>query len=404
MFNKAIILFTLYAFPFPRLAVSQVTVGADRLLSDEFRLIRGKRIGLVTNHTALLRNGVHLADSLARHSDVRLVALFGPEHGVRGEAAAGAVVDDTVDVRTGAHIYSLYGRTYKPTPEMLSGVEVLLYDVQDVGTRFYSYISTMTYAMEAAAEAGIPFIVLDRPNPLTGSRVEGFVLDDSLKSFVGLYPIPIVYGMTPGELAAMINGEGWLRNGVRGDLTVVRMSGWTRTMWYDQTGLPWLPPSPNMRTLETAIVYPGSCLLEGTNLSEGRGTDRPFENVGAPFIDGKCWAEELNALKLPGVRFDAITFRPNASKHAGSECGGVKISVIDRKEFQPVKTGLALLSTARRLYPSDFQWYRRSIDRLAGSVLVRTMIETGERSDRILDLHAKRVEEFVRRRTSYLTY
>lgn len=385
-------------------ASSQVLVGADRLFSaEQVHLVAGKRVGLVTNHTAVLRNGVHLADSLARHSGVTLAALFGPEHGIRGEAVAGAAVDDSIDPGTGVKVFSLYGRTTKPTREMLDGLDVLLYDIQDVGARFYTYISTMSYAMEAAAEAGIPFVVLDRPNPITGERVEGFVLEDSLRSFVGLHPIPITHGMTAGELAGMINGQGWLKDGVKADLTVVRMTGWTRSMWYDETGLAWIPPSPNMRTLETAIVYPGVCLIEGTNLSEGRGTDAPFELAGAPFMDGRLWAGELNRLGLQGVRFEAVTFTPDASKYAGTTCGGVHIRVTDREVFSPVKTGLGLLSTARALYPLEFQWKPRSIDRLAGTPLVRAMVDEGKTVDQILQ-GVPPGERFLMGRRTYLLY
>lgn len=383
---------------------SQVLTGADRLFSHEFHLIAGKRVGLVTNHTAVLRNGVHLADSLARHPQVTLAVLFGPEHGIRGEAGAGAVVGDTVDPGTGVAVYSLYGRTYKPTRAMLEGIDVLLYDIQDVGARFYTYISTMTYAMETAAEAGIPFIVLDRPNPITGERVEGFVLEDSLKSFVGLHPIPIVHGMTVGELAGMINGQGWLKGGVRAHLTVVRMTGWTRSMWFDETGLAWIPPSPNMRTLQTATVYPGTCLFEGTNLSEGRGTTHPFELVGAPFVDADRWAAALNQTVLPGVRFEPARFTPASSKHAGLECRGVRIVVTDRNVFEPVKTALWMLSTVFDLHRTDAAWITRSIDRLAGTALVRRSLEAGETPESVFVRTQTSFRSFVTLRRAFLLY
>ncbi|MEX1138999.1 MAG: DUF1343 domain-containing protein [Bacteroidota bacterium] len=409
MFDKAIILFTLHLLPFTLSAVSQVTVGADRLFSHEFHLVAGKRLGLVTNHTGLLSNGRHLADSLFARPEVTLAALFGPEHGIRGEVPAGGSVGDGRDSATGVTVFSLYGKTYKPTPEMLKGIDVLLFDIQDVGARFYTYISTMSYAMEAAAENGIPFIVLDRPNPITGIRVEGPIREDLLRSFVGLHPIPIVHGMTVGELATMFNEEGWLKGGVKADLHVVKMEGWKRTMWYDETGLKWIPPSPNIRTLSTAIVYPGTCLIEGTNLSEGRGTDRPFEYVGAPFVDGARWAEELNELGLPGVKFSAITFTPRSTvgsnpKHAGIECNGIVVEVTDREVYEPVKTGVEILSTGKELFARDFRWRESSIDRLAGTPLVRQGIDKRVSGMSIANASVDKLRKFMQNRLLYLLY
>lgn len=404
-FRTLLLLFTLHPLLFANPAFSQVLVGADQIFSDEyFCLIAGKRVGLVTNHTAVLRNGVHLADSLARHPQVKLVALFGPEHGIRGEAGAGDEVRDSVDSVTGVRVFSLYGRTYKPTKEMLEGIDVLLYDIQDVGVRFYTYISTMTYAMEAAAEADIPFIVLDRPNPITGGRVEGFVLEDSLKSFVGMHPIPIVHGMTTGELASMINGQGWLKGGIKARLTVVRMHGWTRSMWYNETDLPWIPPSPNMRTLRTAVVYPGTCLFEGTNFSEGRGTDSPFELIGAPFVDAEQWASDLNGLKLPGVRFRPAVFTPVSSKHAGAECRGVRVEVTDRAIFRPVRTALWMLATVFDRHKNDAVWRPRAIDRLAGTPFVRQWIDEGQKPDAMLEHGNASLREFLTVREFFLLY
>jgi uncharacterized protein YbbC (DUF1343 family) len=405
MFNKTIILFTLHSLPFTIPAFSQVSAGADRLFSDEFHLVAGKRVGLVTNHTAVLSNGRHLADSLFAHPEVTLTALFGPEHGIRGEAPAGGHVGDGRDSATGVTVFSLYGRTYKPTPEMLRGIDVLLFDIQDVGARFYTYISTMSYAMEAAAENGIPFIVLDRPNPITGVRVEGPIREDSLKSFVGLHPIPIVHGMTVGELATMFNEEGWLKGGVKADLHVVKMEGWKRETWYDETGLRWIPPSPNIRTLETAIVYPGTCLIEGTNLSEGRGTDRPFEYIGAPYVDGEVLAMELNKLNLPGVDFQAISFTPRATigatnpKYSGIPCSGVVVRVTKREAFEPVRTGHSILVVARRLFGDQFALRAGALERLVGAVPGKAF--WGPDSD---DLWGKQAEEFLRFRSGYLLY
>ena len=409
MTKKISILFTLHPLLFTFFAYSQVLVGADRLVSDEFVLIEGKRVGLVTNHTGILSDGRHLADVLHEDRRVTLQALFGPEHGIRGETEGGLEVSHDRDAKTGARVFSLYGATNKPTPEMLDSIDMLLFDIQDVGVRFYTYISTMSYAMEAAAEKGIPFIVLDRPNPIRGTEVEGFVREDSLRSFVGLHPIPIAYGMTIGELAMLFNGAGWLKGGVRANLIVVPMKGWKRSMWYDETGVRWIPPSPNMKTLSTAVVYPGTCLIEGTNLSEGRGTDKPFEYIGAPYVDGEKWAELLNSYDLPGVRFEPVRFTPapNESvnpKHASKECEGVFLNVTDRNVYEPVKTGIYILVSAKHLFPRDFGWRKASIDRLSGTPMLRESIDKGLSASKIVELSQKTIEQFEHLRSRYLLY
>ncbi len=394
----------------PLLLLSQVRVGADLLLAKEQSLITGKRVGLITNHTALLADGRHLADAIAALPDVKLVALFGPEHGVRGDAADGATIGNGVDPKTGAPVYSLYGRINKPTDEMLKGVDVLLYDIQDVGVRFYTFESTLILGMEAAAEHHIPYIVLDRPNPITGMRVEGPLRVDSLRSFVGWLPVPIAHGMTVGELATMANEEGWLAHGIKADLHVVRMEGWKRSMWYDETGLRWVKPSPNMATLRTAIVYPGTCLVEGISVAEGRGTDRPFEWLGAPFIDGDRWAQALNGLALPGVHFEPITFVPKEipgvasnPKFRDRHCSGVFVDVTDRNRYEAVRTGIAILSTIRSLYPDSVQW-RGSIDRLAGTPDVRRAIDQGVDADSLCARWKPEINRFRNIREKYLLY
>jgi len=403
------LLFTLHPSPFTFIALSQVLVGADRLVADEFMLIDGKRVGLVTNHTGVLSNGNHLADVLHATPRVTLQALFGPEHGIRGETEGGLEISHGRDAKTGARVYSLYGKIRKPTSEMLDSVDVLMFDIQDVGTRFYTYISTMSYAMEAAAGKGIPFIVLDRPNPIRGTWVEGFIRDDSLRSFVGLHPIPIAHGMTIGELAMLINGAGWLENGIKADLIVVPMKGWKREMWYDETGLQWVAPSPNMKTQSTAVVYPGTCLIEGTNLSEGRGTNKPFEYIGAPYVDGKRWAVALNSYKLPGVKFEPIRFTPEnnpqiSTKHGGKECGGVFIHVTDRNAYEPVKTGVFILVSAKQLFPNEFGWRKASIDRLSGTTLLRESVEKRLSAPEIVELWLNRIKKFEPLRGKYLLY
>lgn len=274
------------------------SAGVEVLLDEELDQLEGKNVGLITNPTGVDQELNSIVDTLHNHPDVNLVSLYGPEHGVRGSEQAGDYVEFYIDERTGLPVYSLYGETRKPTPEMLEGVDVLLFDIQDVGTRFYTYIYTMAYAMEAAAENDIEFMVLDRPNPIGGVSVEGPVLDPDYSSFVGLYPIPLRHGMTVGELALLFNDE----FDIGADLSVVEMNGWERSDYYDDTPLEWVLPSPNMPTLDTAAVYPGAALIEGTNVSEGRGTTKPFELIGAPFIDGVDLAEQLNNAGLPGVQ------------------------------------------------------------------------------------------------------
>lgn len=392
-------------------ATSQVLPGADILFTDRLDLIKGKRLGVVTNHSAVLKDGRHLVDALMAAPGVKVVALFGPEHGIRGDAPDGRSVRDSVDAKTGVPMYSLYGRINKPTPEMLKEVDVLIFDIQDVGARFYTFISTLSNAMEAAAEKGIPYIVLDRPNPIRGTWVEGPIRLDTLRSFVGLHPIPIAHGMTVGELATMFNNEGWLAGGVKAKLTVVRCTGWTRDQWFDQTGLTWVKPSPNMATLATATVYPGTCLFEGTNLSEGRGVEKPFETIGAPYVDGDAWAKALNARALPGVRFEPVRFTPreipnvtSRPKHMGTECGGVQVIITDRDRLEPVRVAVHMLATVRSLAGKDFQWRNSSIDRLSGTPRLRADIDAGRSADEIVAGWKDEVAAFGKVRTRHLLY
>jgi uncharacterized protein YbbC (DUF1343 family) len=342
-------------------AQSVMLTGADRVVADHGVRFAGKRVGLVTNQTGQLADGRFLVDALIE-SGIRVAALFGPEHGIRGDAGAGEKVRDSVDAKTGVPVYSLYGKTSKPTPGMLANVDVLVYDIQDVGVRFYTYISTMKLCMEAAAEQGIPFIVLDRPNPL-GDLVDGPVIEDSLLSFVGIVRIPIVYGLTIGELATMINEMGWLANGSKARLEVVWMDGWTRSM---RLTTPWVQPSPNIRRPETVDLYPGLCLIEATNLSEGRGTERPFHQFGAPWVNAKRLAQRLNASGLQGVRFAPAKFTPSSSKNAGLLCRGVVATVTDPDIFQPVLTGVTVLSVLRAMYPDSLVIRRAALNRLLG--------------------------------------
>lgn len=354
-----------------------IQTGLQVLLAQRLNLLTGRRVGLVTNPTGVLPDLTLNVDALLA-AGVRVTALFGPEHGLRASAPDGQAVPSGRDPRTNLPVHSLYGPIKKPTPEMCADVDVFVYDIQDVGARFYTYIWTLSYVMEAAAELGKPVIVLDRPNPLGGLRMEGGLLDERYSSFVGRWPIPWRHGLTPGELAR------WFNQRTACDLTVVPLSGWQRYMWYDETGLPWVPPSPAMPTLNTAVVYPGTCLFEGTTMSEGRGTALPFEWIGAPWMDGEAWARHLNQLGLPGVRFRPVAFTPSASKHAGLECYGVQVHVLDRDSFLPVRTGLHMLATARRLAPAHFTWLPSSwegrpphIDLLSGGPGVREILSAG---------------------------
>lgn len=389
----------------------KVKVGADLLLEKHFDLIKGKRIGLVTNHSAQLFNGKHLVDALFERKDAALVALFGPEHGVRGDAPAGKSIEHGKDAKTGLPVYSLYGDINKPTDEKLKGIDVLMFDIQDIGTRFYTYSTTLILAMEAAAEHKIPYIVLDRPNPIRGTWVEGPIREDTLRSFVGWLPVPVAHGLTVGELATLANEKGWLANGVMADLTVIKMEGWKRGMWYDETGLPWVKPSPNMATMRTAVVYPGTCFIEGTNVSEGRGTEKPFEYIGAPWIDGKRWAHELNSYNLAGVKFEPVEFTPREilgvtmdPKYEDTPCHGVYINVKDRNVFEPVKVGIYILYSLQKLFPNDFQIRDRRLDRLVGVSYVREMLKDRKTPEEIIPRWEEEFRGFVELRKQCLLY
>ena len=374
--------------------------GIEVLLSEQLTLIRGKRVGLITNHSGVDRKLRHDIDLLASAPGVKLTALFSPEHGIRGAAQAGEKVRSAIDAKTGVPIHSLYGETRRPTAEMLKDVDVLLYDIQDIGSRFYTYISTLGECMQAAAERKIPLIVLDRPNPLGGEIIEGPVLDLTFRSFVGAFAIPVRYGLTPGELA------GWIKTNLKLDLelSVVKMKHWTRAQWYEETNLIWVPPSPNIPTMASAIVYPGMCLIEGTNLSEGRGTTTPFEIVGAPWIDGIKLAERLNALALPGVLFRPVAFTPTLSKFSGETCQGVQLHVADRKSFRPLPTALAIIEDIRRNYPEQFQFKSSHFDRLAGTDTVRKAMERNQPAAEIVSTWQKDLKEFEIARKKFLLY
>lgn len=377
---------------------NRLVLGIENLLKD-LEPIRGKNVGVIANPTSIDTQFRHIVDALYAEDGIQLGAIFGPEHGFRGDQDSNIV--DAVDPYTNLPVYSLYGDTQKPTKEMLQEIDVLLFDIQDAGVRFYTYISTMAYSMQAAAENDIEFIVLDRPNPINGISVEGPVLEEGFASFVGPYPLPIRHGMTVGELAHYFNDE--FKIGVK--LQVIPMEGWKREDWYDDTHLKnWVLPSPNLPTLDTAIVYPGMCLFEGVNVSEGRGTTRPFEMIGAPYINGMELACHLNHRKLPGAIFRQASFIPFYRKYINETVHGVQIHVLDRNAFEPVRTGIEILTAIRELYPTQLEFREEYFDRLAGNAWIRQAIGAGESAEAIAARWQKGLEEFEVVRGKYLLY
>jgi uncharacterized protein YbbC (DUF1343 family) len=366
-------------------------------------------LGLIANPTAVTSGLVHAAQALHRARGVRLSALFGPEHGIWADAQDLIEVEDSRDPLTRLPVFSLYGKTRVPTAAMLGGLDALVFDVQDVGSRYYTFIYTMLHALEACAAHGRALIVLDRPNPLGGDDLDGNVLDPAYLSFVGLHPLAARHGMTVGELALMFRAE---RN-LDVDLRIVRMRGWTRSMFFEDTGLPWVLPSPNMPTVDTAVVYPGGCLVEGTNLSEGRGTTRPFELLGAPWLDPWALARDLSRERLPGVAFRPVFFTPTFQKHAGRPCGGVQVHVSDRARFPAFLAYLLFIHHARSQAPQKFAWrdppyeyehVKRPIDILCGTDAVRRAIDDGISPRRFTPRWRRELQAFRRRRAPYLLY
>jgi uncharacterized protein YbbC (DUF1343 family) len=404
----------------------KVKLGVEVFVEKHLDLVKGKRVGLITNPTGTDSSLRTTIDLFRSNPAIDLVALYGPEHGVRGNAQAGEYVPFYYDETFKLPVFSLYGQSFKPEPGMLKnideymrsfdtkqtgkvpesamvkGIDALVFDIQDVGTRVYTYIGTMANAMQAAAENGIDFIVLDRPAPINGADMEGAVLEyPEFSSFIGLFPIPLRYGMTVGELARLFNDKFLARTA---KLTVIPMEGWTRTMWFDETGLPWVIPSPNMPTLDTAIVYPGLVALEGTNLSEGRGTTRPFEFFGAPWIDGSVLAAKLNALALPGVRFREAWFTPSFSKFQGELCGGCQIHVTDRSVFRSVAAILHIIKTVREMAPDKFAFHAEYFDKVMGTASVRKALEAGTDVATILANIQPGLDAFASLRKAYLLY
>ncbi|MFG3508398.1 exo-beta-N-acetylmuramidase NamZ domain-containing protein [Streptomyces sp. NPDC047821] len=380
----------------------RVRTGFDRLAADGYTALAGRRVGVVTNPTGVTSEARHVVDVMHADERVDLVAVFGPEHGFRGTAQAGGSEGRYDDPATGLPVYDTYLKSGRALADVFtaSGVDTVVFDIQDVGARFYTYIWTLYDCMVAAVLAGKRFMVLDRPNPVTGRAALGPVLDRAFATFVGREPIAQAHGMTVAELARLFNAE-FLQRPV--ELATVRMSGWRRADFFDGTGLPWVPPSPNMPTPDTALVYSGTCLFEGTNLSEGRGTTRPFELLGAEGADRR-WAEAANALELPGVRFREAYFTPTFSKFQGKTVGGVQVHVTDREVFDPVRTGIGLLVTAKRSW-SGFAWRADNwIDKLTGSAKVRTMIDAGAGTDDVVAAWEADLAAFRAVRREYLLY
>ena len=381
-----------------------IDTGLTVLFREKPHLVEDRNIGLITNQTGVdenLRSNVSL---FAECPKTRLIALFSPEHGLWGNHHDMLKIPSAADEQLLIPIHSLYGDTLQPTQEMLKGIDTLVYDIQNVGARYYTFITTMLLAMQAACEHDVEFIVLDRPNPIGGERFEGTLLQHNFKSFVGAHSIPIRHGMTIGELALFFKAE----LGLDLQLEVVPMCGWRRSMWYDQTGLPWVPSSPSMPTLDTAVLYPGTCLIEGTNLSEGRGTTKPFEWIGAPWIDADEWSEALNCLELPGARFRPVHFVPSLSKYADELCHGVSVHVLDRELAMPLEIVLYVLATVVKAYPNHFEFLETDgshfIDLLAGTDSLRMEIIERRSPAEILQGWCMELDEFAHRRGPFLIY
>lgn len=387
-----------------------VKLGLEKVLDEELHLLKNLRVGLICNQASVDHRFRHAADLFFENADINLTTLFGPQHGIRSDVQDNMIETlHTTDRETGLPVYSLYSETREPTAEMLANVDALVFDLQDVGCRVYTFIYTMANAMKACAELGKKMIVLDRPNPINGIEVEGSLLEKGHESFVGMFPIPMRHGLTSGELAKLFNAE----FSINCELEVVTMDEWSREDFYDETDAPWVMPSPNMPTVDTTVVFPATVYFEGTQISEGRGTTRPFEIIGAPFINSKDYAEALNLLELPGVTFRAVEFLPTFQKHAGVTCGGVFVHVLDRHIFRPVITGAALVKTCFDLYGSEFKWKnppyeyvfdRNPFDVIAGTTRLRESFEQGIELSEIERSWKKDENAFRSLREKYFLY
>jgi uncharacterized protein YbbC (DUF1343 family) len=396
---SAVILILLYSWITPLRGgdgTPPVLNGIDVLREGNFKLLTGKRIGLITNHTGLAADGTSTIDLLHRSDLCKLVFILSPEHGIRGTLESN--VQSSVDEATGLPVYSLYGEASRPTAEMLKSIDALVFDIQDIGARFYTYITTMGYCMEEAAKAKIPFYVLDRPNPIGGTQVEGPMLDADRVSFTGYMPLPVRHGMTVGELARYFNAE--KKIGV--DLYVIEMKGWHRTQYFWDTGQLWVNPSPNMRSMSAALLYPGICLLEPTNVSVGRGTDRPFEIFGAPWIEPRRLAAEFERFRVAGVKAVPVFFTPKADRYQGKQCGGLSLSVTDPEKLNSVRLGLSVISILHRLYPDKFEIKR--VIGLLGNAEAQRRLEAGDSPDKVIRAGSADLQEFLSKRQKVLIY
>lgn len=396
-------------------AHSRLQTGFEVLAGSGYHGLAGRKVGFISNPTGVRRDLQHEVDVMHSHSPVNVVAVFGPEHGFRGTAQAGGSQGFYTDAKTGLPVYDLYGATIASTVDIYTkaGVDLMLFDIQEIDARFYTYIWTMYRSMAAAAIRGIPFVVLDRPAPLGGTRVAGPVLRPALSTGVGVKPICQQYGMTMGELARLFNSEFVPADagGKKADLVVVPLRGWSRDMDYYATGLPWVLPSPNIPTVDSAFVYPGNGMFEGTNLSEGRGTTKPFQMIGAPYVDYH-WVDALNAQHLPGVTFRENYFAPTFNKYLNETCGGVELYVTDRRAYDPIRTAVAMIITAKKLYPAGFQWRYDTgdpidpywIDKLSGSDYLRTAVDAGRTTDEVVAGWQPELAAFKAVRAKYLIY
>jgi uncharacterized protein YbbC (DUF1343 family) len=405
---KYIILFIL---SFNICFAQHVITGAEVLFSENISLLEGRNIGIVTNHTAILNDGTHLVDALVKLNNIKIIALFGPEHGIRGDVPAGEHIQGGIDPKTQIPIYSLYGATKKPTKEMLKNLDLLIFDIQDVGARFYTYISTLFYTIEAANENHIPLLVLDRPNPIGGIWVDGSIRKSELNSFVGIAPIPVIHGMTIGELAQYFIGEELIKASPGFSLKIIKMKNWQRNMFFNNTELPWINPSPNIPTFETALIYPGTCLIEGTNISEGRGTLSPFLTIGSPFINSSDVIKEFARYGHTGILLSEISFVPMDidgmainPKFKNIRCNGISIMVNDDKAIKPFEFGIQLIHVLYKLYPNNFQFKEKSFDLLAGDKSIRLQLTKGVSPSEIISNYQSELNAFKLIRQKYLLY
>jgi uncharacterized protein YbbC (DUF1343 family) len=398
----------LISFVFSSMAITpQTKTGLENLLENHLDLIRGKRLGLLANQTSVDSEGRHIVELLSEHSQI-VTVLFGPEHSFMGNMEDAMSIGDSIyrDIQ----LYSLYDEFLSPTPQMLRDVDVLVYDIQDVGVKFYTFISSLFLAMHAAKRDSIPIIVLDRPDPINAKIVRGAITNPAFSSFVGVLPLPIRYGMTVGEIAELINNESYGGFSLGIDLTVIPMTGYKREMWYDETGIPWVVPSPNMPTLETAEIYSGMCLMEGTNLSEGRGTASPFLTIGAPYIDSEDWLEAIPKDALTGVKAKPVVFLPESipgvvtsPKYKGKKCNGLHFTIKDREKFEPITLAVAVLCAAQKIFPEEFKM-TKYLDKLWGNEDLRAMVSEGQDYRSILQTCEPGLAQFNKVRKRYLRY